>query len=193
MFETDSIPAGWVERLNFMDEIWVPTLFSKDIFEKFGVKRSKLRIVGEPVDTHFYSPMSITLQMSKYIFDRRKSNFNFLFVGKWEKRKGISYLLNAYLTEFSREKSVSLIILTSAYHTDSNFKEKLLKMIEEVNVGTKGYDLNKVKPNIQVVADISMQSMPVLYNSVDALVIPSLGEGWGQANSLLCTLSLSPF
>ncbi len=34
MFETDRIPSGWVTRLNFMDEVWVPTKFAHDIFNK---------------------------------------------------------------------------------------------------------------------------------------------------------------
>ena len=28
MFETDRIPSGWAERLNVMDEVWVPSAFN---------------------------------------------------------------------------------------------------------------------------------------------------------------------
>ena len=37
MFETDRLPDGWVERLNKVDEVWVPTHFHRAIFEDAGV------------------------------------------------------------------------------------------------------------------------------------------------------------
>ncbi len=50
MFETDRLPAGWMERLNAMDEVWVPTQFHARVFESGGVQASKLRVLPEPVD-----------------------------------------------------------------------------------------------------------------------------------------------
>ena len=80
MFETDRTPKGWVERLNKMDEIWVPTKqvfwsckwhtqrsnpihvsrFMYDIFHRDGVLPQKLRIVPEPVDVDFFNPEKTT-------------------------------------------------------------------------------------------------------------------------------------
>jgi hypothetical protein len=42
MFETDTIPTGWADRLNFMDEVWVPTKFSERVFAQEGVLRDKV-------------------------------------------------------------------------------------------------------------------------------------------------------
>ena len=56
MFETDRIPDGWAGRLNFMDEIWVPTEFQRRIFATHGVAPSKLHVVGETVDSQFFDP-----------------------------------------------------------------------------------------------------------------------------------------
>ena len=58
MFETNTIPSGWVQRLNYMDEIWVPTEFAFKIFEENGVPGEKLRIFEEAVDTNFFSYIS---------------------------------------------------------------------------------------------------------------------------------------
>ena len=41
----------------------------------------------------------------------------FLFVGKWEDRKGIKTLLKAYYTTFTRDDNVLLVLLTNAYHS----------------------------------------------------------------------------
>ena len=58
MFETDRLPDGWVNRLNYMDEIWVPTSHSADIFKASGLHPDKVIIVGEPVDTEFFMPIT---------------------------------------------------------------------------------------------------------------------------------------
>ena len=55
MFETDTIPSGWVDRLNYMDEVWVPTQFAREIFAANGVHMTKLRVVEEAVDTTFFT------------------------------------------------------------------------------------------------------------------------------------------
>lgn len=43
MFETDSLPNGWAERINRMDKVWVPTRFNRDIFIRGGVNPDKVR------------------------------------------------------------------------------------------------------------------------------------------------------
>ena len=54
MFETDRLPDGWADRLNKVDEVWVPTQFHRAIFEDAGVV--KVKVVGEPVDTDRFTP-----------------------------------------------------------------------------------------------------------------------------------------
>jgi hypothetical protein len=34
MFETTSLPAGWLESMRAMDEIWVPSHFGREVFLK---------------------------------------------------------------------------------------------------------------------------------------------------------------
>ena len=56
MFETDRIPSGWKSRLQNMDQIWVPTKFAFDIFQKYAnLSNEQLWILPEPIDTEFYS------------------------------------------------------------------------------------------------------------------------------------------
>ena len=47
MFETGRSPDGWADRLNKVDEVWVPTDFHKDIFEDAGVLN--VQVVASPL------------------------------------------------------------------------------------------------------------------------------------------------
>ena len=54
MFETDRLPKGWPNRLNAVDEVWVPTEFHRDIFHRAGVQ--SVYVIGEPVDVEQFTP-----------------------------------------------------------------------------------------------------------------------------------------
>ena len=108
MFETDSIPADWVARCNGLDEVWVPTSFHVDTFAAAGVLRSKLAVLGEPVDTEQFDPAkhtpmplpslhpAVAAAAEAGTTDAPSSSdapFRFLSVFKWEERKGWDILL----------------------------------------------------------------------------------------------------
>jgi glycosyltransferase involved in cell wall biosynthesis len=59
MFETDRLPSGWAERLNGLDEVWVPSSFMKNVCVEGGVDNEKLLVMPEPVDTDFFKPMKV--------------------------------------------------------------------------------------------------------------------------------------
>jgi glycosyltransferase involved in cell wall biosynthesis len=149
MFETDTIPDGWTPRLNYMDEIWVPTNFSRDVFVRAGAQASKVKVLGEPVDTEYFQPngnksradtlLETTLSAEKKtaysdllpVLSIPDDEFIFLFVGKWETRKGIKLLLRAYYEEFSNYDNVTLVLLTSAYHSESDFEVQIQRYIKD--------------------------------------------------------------
>lgn len=189
MFETDSIPSGWVSRLNYMDEVWVPTSFARDVFVKEGVDSEKIMIVPEPVDTELYQPKSINKYLqgaSKDILEiqqlRRKYKSIFLFVGKWETRKGVQLLIETYIETFSPQNDVLLLILSSGYHSTEAIPVKLHKLLLEIQkksaliIGSipSNFDdfvLDRdVFPPLKVIQNIPQAEMPFLYSLVDAVV-----------------------
>lgn len=167
---------GWITRLNQMDEIWVPTNQSLDIFHRAGVPIHKLRVVEETVDTTFYRRRNTDLmKKTKYTLkDRfpsllqinRNNTFIFLFVGKFEERKGIDLLIRAYYEEFSQDDSVMLLFLTSAYHSDDNFDQKILNIRKKYNL----MEVNKLSPSYLVLSDVHQDAMPLIYSFAHALV-----------------------
>ena len=181
MFETNRLPDGWINRLNTMDEVWVPTLFSYDIFMNEGVKQEKLRIIPEPVDTDFYSPKIIEniLQLHhqhkfkhsglQELINIRKEFKNsavfYLFVGKWEIRKGLKILLRAYFKEF---------------YNNTNNNNSINNTASSIVDDTQSNVLSAIMSNIHILTNIKQKYLPYLYSLVNVLVIPSHGEGWGR-------------
>ena len=141
MFETDRLPDGWAQRLNQMDELWVPTEFQRQIFVENGVQASKLQVVGEAVDANFFNPAST----SAYVIPQSvlqqpaargsvpvtDDTVVFLSVFKWEPRKAPELLIRSFCEEFSAEDDTLLLILTNAYHSDSQHGDRIATLRRE--------------------------------------------------------------
>jgi glycosyltransferase involved in cell wall biosynthesis len=114
------------ERLNKMDFVWVPTEFSRRVFEAGGVSAAKLMVVGESVDTAFFSrtrvrasgdtltPADLFSMGSGVVYGTRpdpaahtQNPFVFLSVFKWEERKNWKCLVRAFALEFKRVRDSS--------------------------------------------------------------------------------------
>ena len=166
MFETDKLPDGWSQRINYMDEVWVPTEEARRIFTHGGVDPQKIKVLGEAVDTSFYRPHTIeSIQSSSALQGVPEGLFIFLFVGKFEARKGIDILLRAYFDEFSKEDSVLLVILTSAYHSAEDVGGEIQRLLKE-----NGIAVSASSPRYFVLKNIPSQDMPMLYSKSDVLV-----------------------
>lgn len=193
MYETDRLPEKWVSRINDMDEVWVPSGFAVDQFVKSGVDREKIYVVPEAVDTALFDPnIHKPLELTGLeLAGASKSNatqdppFRFLSVFKWEKRKGWDLLLQAYFEEFSSSDAVELIVKTSAFHTTSDFEEKIKKL-------TSGLKSVKTpRPRYSLLSrDLPLRELPRLYRAVDAFVLPSRGEGWGRPHVEAMSMAL---
>lgn len=179
MFETDRLPTGWNDRLNQMDEVWVPTQHHKRIFQEGGVLKP-IVVVGQGIDVDFWNP-SLHGSVSFDTIDKNKkcadNDFKFLSVFKWEARKGPDILLPSFYKAFPEGKGACLIIVTSLYHGDAEL------VVDEVkrhwHASTRG-DAGSVPQGVILLSGLSLQSLVRLYGSVDAFVLPSRGEGWGR-------------
>ncbi|RLN27423.1 hypothetical protein BBJ28_00009862, partial [Nothophytophthora sp. Chile5] len=99
MFETDRVPAGWPDRMNKMDEIWVPTKFQEKVFVDGGVRPESIKVVPEVVDVHFFDPKKVDEPYdlaSEAAFELTEHTIVYLSIFKWEERKAWRVLLTAY-------------------------------------------------------------------------------------------------
>ncbi|KAI9995687.1 hypothetical protein PInf_012755 [Phytophthora infestans] len=161
MFETDRVPKGWPDRMNKMDEIWVPTKFQEKIFVDGGVDQ-------------VYDLASETA------FDLTEKTTVYLSIFKWEERKAWRVLLKAYFQAFTASDDVVLVLLTNGYHTTSSSADDFMNVIEEFALEAVGKKLLEL-PHIHVLPPhIPQEDMPALYKAANAFVLPSRGEGWGR-------------
>ncbi|KAF0693901.1 Aste57867_15175 [Aphanomyces stellatus] len=173
MFETDRLPSGWAQRMEAMDEIWVPTLFSKKVFEAGGVPASKLVVVPEAVDVAFFDPSTVEAMALPDVGD---DTTVFLSIFKWEERKGWKTLLKAYFAAFTNADPVVLVLLTNAYHSTSDFNN----LVARYALDSLGRSLDAL-PRIHILpSDLPQTDLPSLYKAATAFVLPSRGEGWGR-------------
>jgi glycosyltransferase involved in cell wall biosynthesis len=169
MFETDSLPKSWVEILNEMTEIWVPSEFNRNTFATAGVDLEKIKIIPGTLDEDMYNP-----QIANPYKLEKKNSYKFLSVFDWSIRKGWDVLLQAYFEEFSTEDNVSLILKIS------NINEPATNPYENIRKLTKKMGLKKL-PHVQIIQKtLSQEEMVRLYAASDCFVLPSRGEGWGR-------------
>jgi len=175
MFETDRIPASWAPACNRMDEIWVPSQFNVETFAAYGVERSKLIVMPEAVDEHFFDP-----KKHQPLALPNRAAYNFLSIFEWSSRKGWDVMLAAYLREFTAEDDVCFYIRTYLFSKpDEDPRIAIERRIKEfaatLNLG------NKPWPRIEIIAEqVPSAQLPALYMAADCLVAPSRGEGWGR-------------
>ena len=191
MFETDRLPKGWEDRLNQVDEIWVPTHHHKNIFVEGGVTKP-IVVVGQGIDVEFWNRELVESfddnQLEHLLSDESSSNlkqsfkcskedYRFLSVFKWEARKGPDILLQSFFKAFPRgDEDVCLIIVTSLYHQEEQ------RVLEEIHSywSSSSSSSNEDPHGIVLLSGLSTTTLRKLYDSVDAFVLPSRGEGWGR-------------
>jgi len=179
MFETSSVPLGWVPKLLVMDQIWVPTKFHVETFSRGGVPRSKLVVIPESVDTDVFDPACYVPIAFQY--RGLENKFVFLSIFKWEERKGWKVLIKAFFHEFhgSNPPEVGLLIVTRKTEKDQNPEMEIDKLLFETKAEL-GIDKTIFPP---VVLDTSRKpesDIATLYRKADAFVLASKGEGWGR-------------
>ncbi|MGH9476191.1 MAG: glycosyltransferase [Terriglobales bacterium] len=171
-FETDSLPPGWSDCCNNMDEVWVPSTFNRESFERAGVQPRKLLVIGEGLDTTRYRPGLKPLPLPGL------RGFNFVSVFEWGHRKGWEVLLRAYCSAFRADEDVTLILKSRKLGdaTGEKLEQELVYNLERV----MGFRMQHVPPILLLRGMLPAQDMPRLYATADAFVLPTRGEGWGR-------------
>jgi len=180
-FWTDRIPARWVEPCNAMDEIWVPSCFHREAFLASGVSAEKIVVFLLGVDTSLFRPGCSPLPIP------HRRGFTFLSITDPRDRKGMDFLLRAFLQEFKADDNVSLLLKVTPQEDSSMDVEAELAFFIEKEIGLALEN----SPVILLLDDcLPLSAMPSLYAAADAFVMPARGEAWGKTllEALACEL-----
>lgn len=168
MIESDRITPGWARACELVNELWVPSSWSKAAFVAGGVPNHKIRIMPLGVDTWLFKPPAAR---------RRSHVYRFLSAFEWIHRKGPDLLVRAYFRAFKRSDPVLLTIKTYPSclgHTDRD-GSRLREQIEGFRRETGRHDL----PALEIIQrPVRANQMLALYWSSDCYVLPTRGEGW---------------
>lgn len=162
VWETSFLPTKFQNNLSSATEIWVPTTWGRHIFIESGLNETPINVVPEGVNSQVFCPLPTR---------REKSTFDFLFVGKWEERKGIIDLIDAFCEEFSAHENARLILHFGFRYFFNRDVEDLVKHQIARN---RSEDLR-----IQVSTTCTESELISLMQTSDIVVLPTKAEGWG--------------
>ena len=187
----------WIQGVNRMNETWVSSKFSKQVFEqaKFNQQNSQ---TGQNMGTlQAEKPIKVVFEGAKLDvykkynngpkFDLKdiKENFCFLFVGHWlqgsigEDRKNVGLMLKTFLETFkNKSKRPALVMKTMSGPASIMDREEILKRIDAIRKGVSG-----TLPNVYLLhGEIEDEDMNHLYNhpKIKAMISLTKGEGFGR-------------
>lgn len=178
--ETDSILfTGWPQKLNQMDEVWVPNHDMVGMCRRSGVE------VDIHVVPHAINMDKFQAEVEPLDIPPIQDTYNFYFIGEFIRRKRLSALVEAFHAEFDRNELVSLVI--KSHHPGSD-ADQSKKMIMEL--------CNQVKRNLRLYANdydyhseiiisrfLTEAQLASLHKQCHCMVQPSYGESWSIPSS----------
>ena len=187
--EGDICPAEWIDKINAMQLVIVPSEFTKKTFEDTAQKHgklitTKLQVIPEYFDETVYTNKSITEPIAQ--LDTIPEQFAFLSVGHWlqgqigEDRKNIGGLVHCFFQTFRDKKDAPALILKTSGATYSIMDR--MEIESRINQIREMFGNAKL-PNIYLVhGELSDAEMNALYNhtKVKAMVSFTKAEGFGR-------------
>jgi hypothetical protein len=173
MIESCSLHKDYCDKLNYMNELWVPSNFGKALMQKSNI-RPPIYVMPLGVDTNRYKPGCGIMN-----FGSAMRNFKFLCLSKYSARKGMDILLQAYMEEFSGDEDVSLLLVTNPLHTSAGKRGTEIILEDFNNIKGRVKKEEKELPHIALyVKPVHEKDMPRVYNSCNAFCLISMGEGF---------------
>jgi glycosyltransferase involved in cell wall biosynthesis len=186
--EGDICPEDWIDKLNAMQLVIVPSEFTKQVFINTSQKHNKpittqIQVIPEYFDETIYNNK---IQGQLEIIDSIPETFAFLSVGHWlqgqvgEDRKNISGLIHCFFNTYKNQKDAPALILKTSGATYSVMDrmeiESKITQLQELFLGAK-------LPNIYLLhGDLADEEMNLLYNhpKIKAMVSFTKAEGFGR-------------
>ena len=186
--EGDICPAEWIEKINAMQLLIVPSNFTKQVFIDTAKKHNltistKIEVIPEYFDETVYNNKNVE-QFS--ILDSISESFAFLSVGHWlqgqlgEDRKNIGGVIHSFFETFKNKKDAPALVLKCSGATYSIMDR--LDIENRINMVKDQFGTAKL-PNVYLLhGDLTDAEMNALYNhpKIKAMVSFTKAEGFGR-------------
>jgi glycosyltransferase involved in cell wall biosynthesis len=186
--EGDICPEAWIDNLNAMQLVIVPSEFTKQVFINTSQKHNKpittrIEVIPEYFDDQIYNN-KVNGQLT--ILDQIAEPFAFLSVGHWlqgqvgEDRKNISGLVHCFFNTYKNQKDAPALILKTSGATYSVMDR--MEIESRINQIRDMFGTEKL-PNVYLLhGDLTDEEMNLLYNhpKVKAMVSFTKAEGFGR-------------
>lgn len=175
-WEADKLPKNWIKPIRDVHEIWAPCELVRKACLSSGYT-GKIKIVPTPMK-RFSLKQKIAIPSyfsNEYILSDEIYKFYSIF--QWHERKGYKELLKAYLSEFTSDDNVVLILKVNPLKIKDYDEARISRDILKVKgyLGKKNYPLIFLSKQIVPTRDIH-----ALHALADCYVSPHHGEGWGM-------------
>ena len=187
--EGDICHPDWIDNLNSMQLVIVPSVFTKEVFENSAkqhnkVITTKIYVIPEYFDESIYNNQ---VKTDLQVLNDIPESFAFLSVGHWlqgqlgEDRKNIGGVIHCFFQTFKNQKDQPALVLKTSGATYS--------ILDRIEIETK---INQVRnffkstdklPNVYLLhGDLTDDEMNALYNhkKIKALVSFTKAEGFGR-------------
>ena len=186
--EGNICPPEWIDKINAMNLVIVPSEFTKTVFEETAkhsnkVITTKIEVVPEYFDEAVYTNKEIETLSE---LDSIEESFAFLSVGHWlqgqagEDRKNMSGLVHCFFNTYKDKKDAPALILKTSGATYSIMDR--MDMENRINQLRAMFNTSKL-PNVYLVhGELTDAEMNSLYNhpKVKAMVSFTKAEGFGR-------------
>lgn len=165
-WEFGSLPQSWIDPIRTqVTEVWAYSNFVRDTYIRSGIPSERIQVMPLGVNPELFSEVGPTMDLPG------SGSFRMAFVGGTIPRKGIDLLLQAFTQEFKGNEPVSLIIKDFSPNTlyqDYSIRNQIQTLRQQSH------------PNLFYLSDNWPEAkMAAFYRSIDLLVHPYRGEGFG--------------
>jgi hypothetical protein len=186
--EGDICPPEWIDNLNSMQLIIVPSEFTKTVFETTAKQHGKfittpIEVIPEYFDETIYTNV---VENTLSILDEIPETFAFLSVGHWlhgqlgEDRKNIGGVIHCFFNTFKNQKDQPALILKTSGATYSIMDR--MEIENKINQVRNLFPKDRL-PNVYLLhGDLTDSEMNALYNhtKVKAMISFTKAEGFGR-------------
>jgi len=106
VWETNILKSEWVTYINQVSEVWCPSSYNKEVFEKSGVS------IPVKVVPHLFFKNELPKKSNVSIRDAIDRYYTFYNISEYNERKNIKGLLETYCQTFTSKDRVQLILKT---------------------------------------------------------------------------------